>query len=75
MSKAPQTKNGPSATDALVNIIELSLPFRTDRTPSVDLVARLAAQGSRLLRLGDDTTAVQNAAVLGLMKKHKLIAD
>ena len=44
--------------------------------PTVDLIARLAAQSSRLLRLEqEEATAAQNAATLGLMRKHQLIAE
>jgi hypothetical protein len=45
------TKSNSNATDALVEIIEVCLPFRSEGTPTLDVVARLAAQGSRLLRL------------------------
>jgi hypothetical protein len=34
-----------------VQVIEAVLPFRTEGTPTLDLIARLAAQAARLLRL------------------------
>ena len=70
------TKSNSNATDALTNIIETCLPFRVEGTPTLDVIARLAAQGSKLLRLNkDEVAAVQNSATLQLMKRHKLIAD
>jgi hypothetical protein len=42
----------------------------------VTVALRLAAQSSRLLRLEqEEATAAQNAATLGLMRKHQLIAE
>ena len=63
------------ASDALLAIMEAALNYRMEgTTPTLDVIARLEAQGSRLPRLDKDET-VQNAAVLSLMKKHRLIAD
>jgi hypothetical protein len=65
-----------AASETLMQIVELVLPFRHEGVPTVDLIARLAAQSSRLLRLEqDEATAAQNAATLGLMRKHQLIAE
>jgi hypothetical protein len=76
MAKQPTTKSGSNATEALVQVIETVLPFRAEGTPTLDVIARLAAQGSRLLRLEkDELASVQNAATLQLMKRYKLIAD
>jgi hypothetical protein len=70
------TKSGPSAAEALVQVIETILPFRTSGTPTLDLIARLAAQAVRLLKLdGEGGAQAQNAATLALMKKFKLLAD
>jgi hypothetical protein len=56
--------------------LERVLPFRTEAVPTVDLITRLAAQSFRLLRLEtEQATSAQNAAVLGLMRKHQLIAE
>jgi hypothetical protein len=75
MAKQP-TKSGSSATEALETIITTAIPFRTEQAPSLDLLARLAAQGARLLKLNaEETATVQNGAVLGLMRKFKLLAD
>ena len=72
----PVADHPASASETLQAIVELVLPFRTEGVPSVDLIARLAAQSSRLLRLEqDEATAAQNAATLGLMRKHQLIAE
>ncbi len=74
--KAVAADDRSAASETLMQIVELVLPFRTEATPTVDLIARLAAQSSRLLRLEtEEATAAQNAAVLGLMKKHALIAE
>jgi hypothetical protein len=52
------------------------LPFRTSGTPTVDLIARLAAQAVRLLKLdGEGGAQAQNDATFSLMKKFKLLAD
>jgi hypothetical protein len=77
MSKQPTTKSsGPNAADALVQVIETVLPFRTNGTPTVDLIARLAAQSVRLLKLNsEDGALAQNAATFSLMKKFKLLAE
>jgi hypothetical protein len=70
----------PTATarpaECLVQIVERVLPFRTEAVPTVDLITRLAAQSFRLLRLEtEQATSAQNAAVLGLMRKRRLIAE
>jgi hypothetical protein len=63
----------PNATDALEAIINTTLPFRTEQSPTLDLLARLGAQGVRLLKLSaEEAAAAQNAAVLRLMKKHQI---
>ena len=72
----PVADHSSSASETLQAIVELVLPFRHEGLPSVDLIARLAAQSSRLLRLEqEEATAAQNAATLGLMRKHQLIAE
>jgi hypothetical protein len=72
----PVAANDRSAASAtLMQVVELVLPHRHEGVPSVDLIARLAAQAVQLLRLEqEEATAAQNAAVLGLMKKFELIA-
>jgi hypothetical protein len=65
-----------AATEALMVIVEAALPFRAEGVPSVDLIARLSGTAVRLLKLEQgEATACQNSCVLGLMRKHELIAE
>ena len=57
-----------TATSALVFIIQAVLPFRSEGTPTVDLVARPAAQASRLLQLErEELTAVHSSLIARTM--------
>jgi hypothetical protein len=82
MSKTQTTtsKSDPNeaAVAALVSIVELSIPSRTNGsgTPTMDLLVKLSAQAAKLLRLEHDKLApISNRATLELLRKFDIIAS
>ena len=70
------TDRAGSATATVMELVEAILPWRSEGTPTVNLLAQLASQSARLLKLEKaEATKVQNEVVLGLMRKHELIAE
>jgi hypothetical protein len=66
----------PKSVDTLIGITEMALAYRyTERNPTLSDVARTVAIASRLLRYSnlDEKIEVENAAVLGLVKKRGLV--
>ena len=77
VTSTAKTDPHEAATAALIEIVNVSLPFRMNGTavPTLDVLAKLAAAGSRLLKLDKESSPlVQNSAVLQLMKSHNILA-
>jgi hypothetical protein len=77
MKQAAKTSDAPKALDTLVGISDLAIGHRyVDRTPKLVDVARAVALASRLLRFSniDERIETENAAVMALAKKRRLLS-
>jgi hypothetical protein len=77
--KSPKPAERPKAVEALAAITEIALQFRTgpDQAPTLNEIARITGQASRLLRIQDidEKISVENAATVQLAKKHSLMSS
>jgi len=73
-TKTPATDR-PKALDTLIAIVDLVIPHRYDRVPTLGEIARTVGVASRSLRIPDfdERISVENAATLAVAKRLNVI--
>lgn len=76
--KSSKPAERPKAVEVLAAITEIAMQFRTgpEQSPTLNEIARITGQASRLLRITDldEKISVENAATVQLAKKHNLMS-